>query len=908
MPRRPNLRSISTQLLNTKLRVPPPGAGYIARPRLVARLNQSAQVPLTLISAPAGFGKTTLLAAWCAQTQLPVAWLSLGSGEDDPARWLQYVCAALETVDPHLSADAASLLQASASVPYQLVLTTLLNSFQGRAEPIALVLDDAHVLESPAVIALLAFLVENCPPALHLLVATRADPDLPLARYRVRRQLNEIRANDLRFTFDEAAEFLDAMTLHLTHGEINALETRTEGWIAGLQLAALSMRERTDHAQFIAAFSGSHRFILDYLLEQVLIKQPPEMQTFLLQTSILERMNAALCQAVTGRGDAQSRLEALEAHNLFVVPLDDTRQWYRYHSLFAEMLQHRLRQTTSLDAAALHRRASEWLAAEGEYADAVQHALAAHDFEMMAQILEQVGVQIALAGQPQTVANWLSALPEQMIQTRPMLATADAAVNLLSDHLEIAGTRLESAERILEVTGTGSQLTFVRTWRAIWRGEVALQVGDFAGFVAASQQGLTVAAPDDPSRLPLLVRVARAFQMTGDLTPPAEQALVATLKPVSDSKNLFTRLNSIVYLARLQTLQGRLHQARATYAQAEQAMPVAQGQPLSVIHPVYYSGLADLFREWNQLDLAQEHLKRGFALTATTLSIDADAMMLSYATLIRVQLARGEWNEAQGTVNELAEVAAARRFVPVLTAQIAAWRACVDMARGNLDAATRWATQLIFSAGDAPDFLRELEMVTWVRIWLAHAAHDSNPARLSESAKMLERWCNDAQHKQRQNSVIEMLVLSARVAEAQGKRAQALVFLERALRLGEHENYLRVFADEGAPLGQLLLALGNSKAPVNATYINSLLALLGAENEHMPQPTSQPHTGLFDPLSARELEVLRLIAQGASNQEIADALVIALPTVKRHISTIYDKLDVTSRTQAVVRAQALRLV
>lgn len=909
MPRRSGSPSLPTQLLETKLRIPPPGVGNIARPRLFARLNTSARFPLTLVSAPAGFGKTTLLAAWCAQAETPVAWLSLESSDDDASRFLLYLCAALEMVDPRLALDAMPLLQAATAVTHPAALTILLNAFARRAEPLVLVLDDAHVLESPAVTALLAFLVEHCPPSLHLLIATRADPDLPLARYRARGQLNEIRATDLRFTQAEAAEFLNAvMALNLTPAEINALETRTEGWIAGLQLAALSMRDRTDHAQFISAFSGSHRFILDYLLEQVLSRQTPGMQSFLLQTSILERMNAALCRAVTGQPDAQERLEWLEAHNLFVVPLDDTRQWYRYHSLFAGVLEHRLRQAGEPDVAALHRRASAWLEAQGQYADAVRHARQTNDFETISRIVEQVGVSMALAGQPQLVGNWLGGLPEAMIQARPMLAYADAVVNLLGDRLEQAGARLASAERLLQGGAATPQLAFVRAWQAIWRGEVALQAGDYAGFVAASRAGLDAAAPGDAARLPLLVRVARAFQITGDVRPAAEHELAVTLKPLSESNNLFTRLNSIVYLARLQTYRGHLRRARETFAQAANAMPQAQGEPLPVIHPVYYWGLADLYREWNELERASDMLAQGFALTETTLSVDGDAVMLGYTTQCRVRLARGQWAEARQTVAELARVAAARHFVPGLMRQIDALRALVDLAEGNLDAALRWAKEISFSPADPPDFLRELELMTWTRIWLAHAARSHENARLPEIARMLKNACDDAGSKGRDNSVIEFLVLRARIADAEGQHEAAQVLLERALSLGEPENYLRVFADEGAPLRRLLSSLGNRKTTVNLTYLASVLEAIGGGDAGQSSPVKPVQVGQFEPLSAREKQVLELIVNGASNQDIAEALVIALPTVKRHISTIYDKLQVTSRTQAVLRAREMNLV
>lgn len=910
MPRRSTPSPVATQLLNTKLYVPTVNADYVPRPRLEARLKQSERYRLTLISAPPGFGKTSLLAAWCAQLKtVRVAWLSLEASDDDAARYLLYVCAALQTIDAQLGASAMALLRASPSVAPLFVLTTLLNSLAERVEPIVLVLDDAHLLESSAVNELLAFLIEHCPPCLHLVLATRADPDLPLARYRARAYLNELRAQDLRFTADEAATFLNAvMELNLTEGEMRALEIRTEGWIAGLQLAALSMRERPDRAQFIAAFRGSHRFVLDYLMEQVLAQQTPEIQAFLLQTSILERMNAELCGALTGQKDTQQRLEWLEAHNLFLIPLDDARMWYRYHPLFGDVLQHRLRQTAPAEVARLHRRASEWYEGHEQYSDAVHHALAGNEPESAARILERVGVDIALSGQPQTIAHWIEALPQEMVQTRPMLACADAVANLLLDHLEITGARLETAERIVETNGTAAQQSFVRTWKAIWRGEVALQKGDLEGFVAASREGLLTAALGDPSRLPLVVRVARAFQITGDVRASAEREMAAALVLVQASNNLFTLLNSIVYLARLRSLHGRLHQAVETYAEAVGAMPSAAGQAVLVIHPVYYSGLADILREWDRLDEAVELLTQGLALTRTTLAVDADALMLEYVTHIRVQLARGEIEDARQMVNQLEQLATERRFVSLLTGEIAALHARVDLARGNPDAAMEWAKRQKFSPSDMPDFLREFEMLTWARVWLAHAGPEGKNARLKRVAGVLERWCEDAQDKQRLNSVIEMLVLRARTADLQGKRVEAFGFLGRALALGEPQNYLRVFADEGAPMRQLLLALRKLDVTVSETYFASILQAFHEEHEPSARPARKPDLALTEPLSARELQVLRLVVSGASNQEIANQLVISLSTVKAHTNTIYAKLGVVGRSQAIRRAHELNLV
>lgn len=897
-----------TQLLQTKFYVPAPGGVYVERPRLVARLNEIARVPLTLVAAPAGFGKTTLLATWCVQTkEMPVAWLTLEPSDDESTRFLTYVCAALQTADAQLGADAMSLLRSSPNVPPQLVLTTLLNSFAMRREPVALVLDDAHVLEAEGVTALLAFLVEHCPPALHLVVATRADPDLPLARYRARGQLQEIRAHDLRFTFDEAATFLNqVMGLDLGGAQIQQLEARTEGWIAGLQLAALSMRDHKDRAQFIAAFHGSHRFVLDYLMEQVLSQQTPETRDFLVQTSILARMNAALCRAVTGQGDAQAQLEWLESHNLFLIPLDDDREWYRYHSLFAEVLQHRLRKTEQFDPVELHRRAAEWFRAQGDLADAVQHAIAAGDFEMTAQILERVGADVILAGQTQMAGRWIASLPSEMLETRPMLAVADAILNLLTDRLDLSEKRLETAERILERNGTTEQLAFVRTWQAILQGERALQSGDLVAMVAASRRGLEVAVRDDPARLPLLVRVARAFQYTGDVREPFENEIAMLIPFVRRTTNLFTQLNSVMYLAHLQTLQGRLREAMKTFALARELMPSVGTETATIIHPVYYFGRAAIFYAWNDLDATARELELGFATFEIGLSVDADGVMLGYVTKTQLEMARGNFGAASEMVKQLAQVAARRSFFSALVGEIEALRAEVELGRGNFETAWRWAKTISPPTGEATDFMRERERLTWVRVGLAGAEHGREVAGFDDMARLLEAWGNDAEAKARRDSAIEIWILRARVALGQGNRTLALDLLAHAVELGEGENYVRVFVDGGEALRPLWVTLQEKGRPGSRAFIESILAAMGGAAES--KRTDSKQAVLREGLSAREVEVLRLIVKGASNQEIADTLVIALPTVKRHISNIYDKLDVTSRTLAVARAQELRLV
>jgi LuxR family maltose regulon positive regulatory protein len=449
---------MSTPILTTKLYIPAPRLNVVLRPRLIERLNEGLHGKLTLISAPAGFGKTTLVSAWVAACQRPTAWLSLDEGDNDPTRFLAYLVAALHTIAPNVGEGVLAVLQSPQSPPTESILTALLNEIATIPDNFVLVLDDYHVIEATPVDTALTFLLEHLPPQMHLLIATREDPQLPLARLRARGQLTELRAADLRFTPDEAAEFLkEVMGLNLSAEEIAALETRTEGWIAGLQMAALSMQGRADATSFIKSFTGIHHFVLDYLVEEVLQRQPDRIRSFLLQTSILDRLSGPLCDAVTGEEDGRGMLEALERGNLFVVPLDDERQWYRYHHLFADVLQARSIEEQSNQDPPLHRRASEWYEQNGLRADAIRHALAAEDFERAAGLVELAWPAMRRSRQEATLLGWVKALPDELVRARPVLSVVYAWALLDGGELEAAEARLRNTERWLDTTADVSE-------------------------------------------------------------------------------------------------------------------------------------------------------------------------------------------------------------------------------------------------------------------------------------------------------------------------------------------------------------------------------------------------------------------------------------------------------------------
>ncbi len=609
-------------LLATKLHQPRPRSRLVSRSHLIERLQQGMEHPLTLVSAPAGFGKTTLLAQWLAESGTPVAWLSLESEDNEPVRFLSYLLVALQTLDPRLGVTALSLLHSPQPASAEVVLTLLANDlarFEG--EDFALVLDDYHVITDPSLHQHMMFLLEHLPPHVHLIIATRADPPLPLSRLRVRGQLAEVRADELRFEPSEVRAFLHTvMGLDLSSEVIASLAHRTEGWIAGLQLAALSLQGKADVSDFVAAFSGSHRFVLDYLSSEVLARQSVQVRDFLLHTSILSRLCGPLCEAVASQPDGlasgQAMLEALEQANLFVVPLDDERRWYRYHYLFAEVLQSHLRRTTPMLMPELHLRASAWYEQHGLLTEAVQHALAASDVERAADLLESIDIG-SWAGHGEQIhwmLHWLERLPDALVQTRPKLCIAHAVALMFTNQFQQASARLEAAERSLGSEIPAEQTRFIRGYVAAIRGNMARYTGDLARCVALSQQALDLFPEGEMTpRTIASVNVAHTYLVSGDATAQTERLVAAAVLPMRASGNASGTLRSLTTLARLQVVQGRLRQAASTYEAAARVAPVQEDLQILVGSPSYYFGMADLLYERNALEAAEQHCAGGWS-------------------------------------------------------------------------------------------------------------------------------------------------------------------------------------------------------------------------------------------------------------------------------------------------------
>jgi LuxR family maltose regulon positive regulatory protein len=910
----------------TKLSVPSTRASLVPRLRLSERLEEGLERKLTLLSAPAGCGKSTLLGAWASEfsDSRPVAWLSLDSADNDPARFWRYFVTAMDRLHPGAGDAALTLLGSAQAPPIEAVLNTLLNELANLPTNAVLVLDDYHVIESGPIHEALSYLIERLPPRMHLVISTRADPSLSLARLRARGELNELRANDLSFTSGEAAMFFTrVMGLHLSAEDVAELERRTEGWVAGLQLAALAMRDHADVAGFIASFTGSNRHVVDYLAEEVLARQTEELRTFLLRTSVLDRMCASLCEAVTAGGNHQEILEHLEHANLFVIPLDADRGWYRYHHLFADVLRQRLLQEHPDLLPALHKRASGWFEEEGLVTEAVHHALAAQDWVRAVRLIEASGMEVVLGQQVQTVLGWIEEIPEQLIRERPVLCTIRALALVFSNRPEAAEASLQQAERcLLRGNPITDEARAILGRAAVIRAAIARFSGDLERCVAMGCRALELLPETEATareRAAAKSNVALAYQVSGDVAPAKERPLEEAIAAFRASGALIALLNGINFLARLRTLQGRLRTAAATYEEAASVVSRQGGLQDLVNSAAYYVGLGDIQREWNDLDSAESHLRRGTDLVAGALMVGADVVTHGYLSLARLQQARGRGTDALATLEGFATQARQRDFFPLFLGRGEAAKARLALAQGDLPAAVNWAEASGLGFDDEPNYPREEQHLTLVRVLLAQAQNDAMGSYLDDALGLLDRLCKAAEGGGRMGSVIEILVLRALALQAQHESSEALATLERTLTLTEPEGYVRVFVDEGGPMETLLSELlkRRRKGPRDARqhallgYARQLLAAFESPHTSTEPPVgraSESDQLLLDPLTTRELEVLTLIAEGLSNPEIATRLFIATSTVKGYVHNIFRKLDADSRTMTVARARELHLI
>jgi ATP/maltotriose-dependent transcriptional regulator MalT len=897
------------ELLSTKLFIPPPRTNLVSRPSLVARLNARLDRKLTLITAAAGFGKTTLLSEWIPQSPRCVTWFSLDEGDNDSTRFWTYFISSLQGLRPDLGASALALLQSPQAPSINSILTALINDVIAFQDTFAIVLDDYHVIKSQPIHEAVTYLIAHLPANMHVIVATRTDPPLPLARLRARDKLTEIRAKNLRFTMEETASFFTReMGEKLTSEDVAMLGERTEGWIAGLKIAALSMQGREDVADFVRTFSGSHRHILGYLADEVINQRPAGTLDFLLQTSILDRLCGPLCDAVTGGSNGQAMLENLEHANVFITSLDDEGKWYRYHHLFAEVLQGRLRQSRPGEAPKLHQRASEWFEGNGLIGEAIEYALRGQDWNRAVYLIEPNMDAAQLRGEIFTLLRWLGALPDEAIREHPILGLSHALMLTIVDEFRDAEKRLEVVEHALrssplsdpdEQSALLGQLAAVR--------EASALMLEYSGeeILAAGREALRLLPESDLARRGYALNLMGCayYLQLGDVES-AERAFQEALPLSRAAGDAFSELQIQVHLSQMRAVQGRLRAAEEPCTELMRlgTQPGWENIPAAGLGRIM---LGRILYERNDLTGAQEGLTRGIA-EVEGFSLKR-AEIIGCILLTRVKLALRKMDQVRETL-ERAWDTIQRYNLKQITIPASAYHARLLLQMGDLKEATRWAATLELPTDGPLNPALEYDYITLSRVKLAQG-------QIAEARQLLTRLLPPAEEAGRIGRLIELLALQALVAFVQQEKAEALAALERALILGEPEGFVRSFVDEGEQMRQLLLdyqtvikkKIGDgidNQFPRLLTYIDRLLAAFSQGT-----PVEKPkQDGLPEPPSERELEILRLIAAGRSNQEIADILVIAVSTVKSHINNLYGKLGADRRTQAIAIARDLDLL
>jgi LuxR family maltose regulon positive regulatory protein len=929
-------------LLATKLAPPHVSALLVMRERLLGQLDATISHRLILLSAGAGWGKTTLLSAWASSRPYPVAWLSLDELDNNLTYFWIALIAALRTCVPKVGGDALAMLQSAEQAPVSAILTALLNDLTSVSvgAPAVLIIDDYHLINDVAIQEAMTFFIEHLPSHLHLVLATRVDPALPLSRWRVRGELLEIRGADLRFSVAEATSFFtQALGDGLADGEVRLLSRRSEGWIAGLQLALLAMRQRADRSAFVQAFTGSHRYLADYVQEEILAQQPSSIQRFLLECAVLRRMNAALCAALTEERSSQSMLESLERHNLFVVPLDDERQWYRMHDLFREVLLARLQASEPELAPVLHQRAAHWYAAHGELREAIAHALAAEDFAYAAGVIEREADQLWLSGEAQTVQSWISALPDVILQQHARLAL-NAALRLLeSVHATVKAAFTEAQVQVEQMLGrleallqpqqasTASsesnqalaalpdtevallqrRMRLLRTLIASW---LALPQGDTERMRLLAHEAEVLALPEQELSwkfvaLWITFWLTQTLQGEGALLVPRlieakQQALVAGDQPAM--------IRVMRWLAFAYRDAGRLRHAAQECLEA--LALVEQISQRSAMTGYLHYQLACIYCFWNRLDEAHGALQQLLRIGHTWQQVDL--LMAGHTLLVELALASGDLIAANQALQHAEDLAQQQRFAnhasPVVSIRVRYW-----LAAGNLDAASAWAEQVVFSP-ETWNPSRKWEFLSLVGVYLARQHYQQALAALSRFSDELNRP-GDIE------TTIGFLTLYAAALYHTGKREQGRAAAAHLLALTEQEDYIRIYLDAGEPMRELLQSLLSAPGrqehnlpPASMAFVAKLLAAFGkttppewkATHQILERPAIAPRPSeLAEPLTRREREVLRLLMRGATNQEIAGELVISVATAKKHVSNLLGKLGVKSRSHAIARAHEL---
>lgn len=871
---------MSDLLLKTKLAMPIIRKDRVARPRLIEKLNADLWQAhgfarkLILVSAPAGFGKTTLVADWLGNIGLQAAWLSLDESDNDPVRFLAYLLAALKQIDARIGLAAINMQQSLPPPPGETIIASLINDLAEISQSFILVLDDYHAIHDPIIHRLVGFLLEHQPENMLQVILTREDPLLPISRLRSRGQVCEIRLDDLRFTPDETAGFFQLMGLDLAQVDLDTLQSGTEGWITGLQLAALSMQGFSDPHHFILSFAGSNRYVLDYLFEEIFSQLPTEIQDFLIKTSILDRLTAGLCDKVTGRSDSREQLESLERANLFIIPLDPSREWYRYHHLFGDLLRHQLRLQKDTPLEELHRQARLWFEGEGYLGDAIQHALAARDWESASRLIVKASEGMLKRGEIATLIGWLRNTPVEIVFTQPMLCITFAWALLLASQFDAAKPLLEHAEQLARPGSSFlGQVAAAQAYLARAR-------GDNQRLIEKSQQALSLLPEADMvSRGTVAMNLGLAYWHEGRLDE-AEQALRDAQEISGRVGNTYALLTAQIFLARTLATRGRLRQAAAMYQKL-----IRDGGNVPILLLAYYD-LSTIYYEWNHLQQAEEHLTRG--LEMSTRSGNTEFQNSGHILRVFLALAKGDTAGAIEAVEQ--SHALARDFSSVTQARSAACHVRLALALGDLDMAAHWAEQITDQV-DAHSFYRFLNL-TRPRLLIAGGQKKA-------AAEQLNACFERATEAGWGYAVIAVRVLQALAAET---TRTAVEYLADALRMAQPEGFIRTFADAGEQLTPLLQEA--ALRGILPNYVGQILSAIGKVHKRVMLEQSP----LAETLSERELEVLRLAAAGLSNREIAAKLVVSPGTAKTHIHNICNKLGVRNRLEAAMRAKELNLV
>lgn len=901
--------AMQSSLLATKLYFPPVRPNLVLRTRLVSRLQAGLQGALTLVSAPAGSGKTVLLAEWHTGdgASMPAAWLALDEADNDPVRFFQYLCTALDKLQPSLAEQTLPVLQAPDRPNLEVVLTTVINALLELEQDSALILDDYHLIQQADIHNAVTFLLEHLPPRLHLVLLTRSDPPLPLSRLRANGRLTEIRAEHLRFDQEEAARFLnDVMGLALGPQQVAALEARTEGWIAGLQLAALSMRGRQDTNTFIQAFTGSHRYIVDYLVEEVLNLQDEPVRDFLLKTSILERMTGALCDALTNRGDGQATLEKIAAANLFLIPLDDQRIWYRYHHLFRDLLLNRLRSRMGAQGTDLHRRAAAWFEAQKITIEAVEHFFAAGEYAKIRRLLRQDYPHWLRAVNRARLMSWFERLPQQFLRKEPWLCMVFAWLVWNQGDIPRTESCLDDAQAALDhpepdtyLPADDPEYIFMPAEILAFRALIANQRRDLPHAVELANRALEGVAGSTAPEASIIRGIADltlqiAYRETGQLKE-AIKVCTRALAEAQAGGETGTIVSATHSLGVAHLIQGRLHQAAQVYREGIQQAE-NEGNDRLPAYGLLMMRLADIYYQWNNLDEAERLLRAGLERSET--GGYPWAIFFGRNLSAVIHLARGNVRAAQTIMNDLV-LRMQKNAGAYYENELMIYQAVTLARLGMEELASTWLTR-------APEQLtaepRSSEIDQMVRRQQALRFLDGAEPSESVIAQIEEL----AARRGNLHWQIEALALQAVVLYRKKDPANAIACLQKALTLAEPEGFQRVFLDQGAPMLELLHSA--QTRGIHSPYSARLLAALRAETSPEAGRTRQPTQVLPALLSKREVELLSLIAAGRSNKEIASELYISIGTVKRHTVNIFTKLDVKNRTEAVARARELGLL